>query len=157
MKKKIIKKRITKPNIWKEKFIEVLKAHHVRNIDKKAVKLMAKTSNVKRSMEIRSQKYNVVCDITIEDIRQMCVESYGTACKYTGRKLLIDNMVYDHIIPVSKFGPSSKNNIQVISRFANSMKGSLTEDHFKILLNWLETVPEELKKDITIRLAHGIR
>jgi hypothetical protein len=36
------------------------------------------------------------------------------------------------------------------------MKGSLHEDNFQLLLDWLETVPEELKKDIGIRLARGV-
>jgi hypothetical protein len=36
------------------------------------------------------------------------------------------------------------------------MKGSLTEEHFDILLNWLKTVPEDLAKDIRVRLSKGI-
>ena len=142
---------------WKEVFIEVLKKHHKRNIEKKAAKLLTKADNVKRSMVTRSKKYDVECDITLDEIRQMFVDSYGTNCHYTGRLLTIENMVFDHVIPVSKGGPSTRDNIQVISRFANSMKGSLSEEHFRILLEWLQMAPEELRKDVSIRLAHGIR
>jgi len=58
---------------------------------------------------------------------------------------------------VSKGGPSTRDNIQVISRFANNMKGSLSEDDFLILLNWLKLLPDNLSKEVAFRLAGGRR
>jgi 5-methylcytosine-specific restriction endonuclease McrA len=85
------------------------------------------------------------------------LECYGKPCKYdSNRIVLYNNMIFDHLIPISKGGESTKNNIQIISRFSNNIKGSLDEKSFLILLKWLNTVEPELKKDISIRLAHGI-
>jgi 5-methylcytosine-specific restriction endonuclease McrA len=69
----------------------------------------------------------------------------------------INNIVLDHIIPISKGGTSNPDNLQIICKASNAMKGSLDETNFSILLNWLDSVPEELKKDISIRLARGVR
>lgn len=150
-------KRLPQNIEWEAKFTELIKRHHKRNIAKVVSRLMKRLDTVKNGMVARSKKYNVDCSITVEELRQMTLEQYGTPCRYSGRILKIDNMVFDHIIPVSKGGPSTKDNIQIISKFSNAIKGSLVEEHFFILLNWLETVPEELKKDISIRLAHGVR
>lgn len=142
---------------WELKFIERMKTVHKRNIVPKAKRMLKRLTGVKNSMVARSKKYEVECTITVDELRELALEAYGTPCRYSKRILTIDSMVFDHLIPISKGGTSNRNNIQVISKFSNSMKGSLTEDHFFILLAWLETVPEELKHDVSIRLAHGIR
>jgi 5-methylcytosine-specific restriction endonuclease McrA len=150
-------KKVTERSKWEAKFVKKLTPFHKRSAEKKAKKLLKRIDGVKNSMVTRSKKYNVPCTITVEDLREMALEFYGTTCKYTDRVLTIENMVFDHLKPISKGGDSSKENIQIISRFANNMKGSLEEHDFLILLNWLKTIPDELRKDISIRLAHGIR
>lgn len=142
---------------WEAKFTEALQRVHKRNIAVKAKKLMKKTSAAVTSMKKRSAAQNVKFDITLEDVRELTYVAYGTQCKYTGRELVLENMVYDHIIPVSKGGNSTKDNIQIISRFANNMKGSLSEDDFLILLNWLTQLPPDLSKEVAFRLAGGRR
>lgn len=150
-------KKLSNKTQWEQKFIEKLRTCHKRNIEAKAKRLLKRLDSVKNSMVTRSKKYGVECTITVEDLRQLALDNYGAPCKYSGRILTIDNMVFDHIIPISKGGPSTKDNIQAISKFSNSMKGSLSEDSFLMLLRWLDTVDEELRKDISIRLAHGVR
>ena len=86
----------------------------------------------------------------------MMYDAYGTSCRYCGRKLDINNLVIDHIVPMAKGGNSNIENLQVICKTSNSMKGSLDESNFHLLLEWLETVPPELKRDVSIRLAGGI-
>jgi len=104
----------------------------------------------------RSKKKGIDCDITLEEIRQLIYESYGKTCRYCNKILNINTMVFHHIIPVSKGGATTKDNIQIICKTSNTMKGSLNEDHFQLLLDWLETIPAEVKKDISIRLSRGI-
>lgn len=142
---------------WEEKFLEKIRPFHKRSAPAKVKKLMKRLETVRNGMVARSKKYEVECTITVEDLRELAYEKYGTPCRYSGRILTIENMVFDHIIPISKGGPSTKENIQAISKFSNAMKGSLSEAHFKTLLEWLDTVDEELRKDISIRLAHGVR
>jgi 5-methylcytosine-specific restriction endonuclease McrA len=145
-----VKKRARKVPEWEQRFIDKLKTVHKRNIEIKAKKLMRKTSAAFTSMKKRCDG-----DITLDDIRELTVTAYGSICTYSGRELDISNMVYDHIMPVSKGGTSSKHNIQIISRFANNMKGSLLEDDFLILLTWLNQLPPELSKEVAFRLAGG--
>lgn len=155
--KKTTPKKVTVKGEWEQKFIDKLRTVHKRNIEKKAKRVLKRVDSVKNGMVARSKKYEVECTITVEDLRQLAYDAYGTPCKYSGRILNIDNMVFDHIVPISKGGASTKENIQVISKFSNSMKGSLLEENFFILLKWLDTVDEELRKDISIRLAGGKR
>jgi 5-methylcytosine-specific restriction endonuclease McrA len=152
-----ITKRTRKVSDWEQRFTEKLKTVHQRNIAIKAKKLMRKTTAALTSMKKRSDGAGADCTITLDDIREMTEAAYGSECRYTGRVLTIENIVYDHIVPVAKGGPSTKENIQVISRFANNMKGSLTEEDFLILLNWLKQLPEDLSKEVAFRLAGGRR
>lgn len=154
------KKAVRKPterSAWEAKFTEKLALYHRKNVPALARKLMKRLDGVKNSMVARSKKYGVECTITVEDLREMAYAAYGHPCQYTQRIMKYDNMVFDHRIPISKGGTSNPDNIQAISRFANNMKGSLVEEHFTILLAWLASAPEELAKDVSIRLAHGIR
>jgi hypothetical protein len=143
--------------LWEQKFAEKLSRFHTRNIPALAKKFLKRVDAVKGSMVTRSKKYGVECNITLEELRELAYEAYGTPCKYDGARILKhDTMVFDHRIPLSKGGTSNKDNIQCISKFSNNLKGSLGEEHLFLLLTWLDTVPPELAKDIKIRLAHGI-
>lgn len=157
--KKPVKKvaRARKVSDWELKFIEKLKTVHKRNVEAKAKKLMRKTYTAMNSMNKRSADHGVECSITLDEIREMTCLAYGAECRYSGRQLTLENIVYDHILPISKGGPSTKENIQIISRFANNMKGSLLEEDFLILLNWLKQLPENLSTEVAFRLAGGRR
>lgn len=148
-------KKLTNKKLWEAKFLEKVKLVHKRNLSKVVSKLLKRSSSAKSGMVSRSKKMDVLCDITLEDIRKLIFKYYGKECRYCDRVLTHNNMVFDHIIPLSKNGPSTKDNIQIICKSSNGMKGSLEEKHFLLLLEWLDTVPLEVKKDISIRLARG--
>jgi 5-methylcytosine-specific restriction endonuclease McrA len=141
---------------WEDKFLEKIKCCHKRNLNKVVSKIMKRTASAKQGLVTRSKKYGVECNITVDELRHLVYESYGKSCKYCGRIMTINNLVFDHIIPISRSGTSNKENLQIICKTSNGMKGSLTEEHFDILLEWLKTVPEELQKDIRVRLSKGI-
>ena len=141
---------------WSDKFLEKIKGTHKRNLAKVVARIMKRTATVKNSLVARSKKYDVECNVTVDELRQLMFDSYGTTCKYCDKILKIDNMVFDHIVPISKEGTSNIDNLQIICRTSNGMKGSLTEENFGILLEWLKTVPDELSRDIRIRLSKGI-
>jgi 5-methylcytosine-specific restriction endonuclease McrA len=154
MKPRSAKKQVTAD--WSNKFLEKIKGTHKRNLAKVVTRIMKRTTTVKSSLVTRSKKYNVECNVTVDELRQLMFDSYGTKCKYCDKILKIDNMVFDHIVPISKQGTSNIDNLQIICRTSNGMKGSLTEETFDILLEWLKTVPDELSRDIRIRLSKGI-
>jgi hypothetical protein len=141
---------------WEEKFLQKIKCCHKRNLNKVVARIMKRTSAAKQGLVARSKKYNVECNITTDELRQLVYDAYGTGCKYCNKQITINNFVFDHIIPISRAGSSNKENLQVICKTSNGMKGSLTEEHFQLLLDWLVTIPEELQKDIRVRLSKGI-
>ena len=165
--KKKIKPRINKPktkrtlkneakSAWKQKYLEKVVLCHKRNLDSVIVKLLAKGTNVRSSMIARSKKIGVKFELDIEEVREMIYHAYGSPCKYCSRQLTIKNMVFDHTFPISKGGESIRENLQIICKACNCVKGSLDETELSLLLEWVETVPETLKKDLMIRLARGI-
>lgn len=141
---------------WEEKFTTKIACCHKRNLKKVVARIMKRTTTGKSGLVTRSKKYGVECNITVNELRELIYEAYGTPCKYCGRTLTIQNLVIDHKVPISKDGASNKDNLQVICKTSNGMKGSLTEEHFDILLEWLKTAPEELAKDVRVRLSRGI-
>ncbi len=154
--KELREKKLSLKQEWEHKFLEKIKCCHKRNLNKVVGKLLKKIDSVKYSLVSRSKKYNVECNITVEELRNLVFEHYGTKCKYCDKILKTDIMVFDHIVPISKGGSSNIENIQLICKTSNGMKGSLTEDNFQLLLDWLTTAPKELQEDIRIRLSKGI-
>jgi 5-methylcytosine-specific restriction endonuclease McrA len=150
------KKKLSIRQEWELKFLERIKCCHQRNLNKVTKKILKKIDSAKSSLVARSKKYNVECNITTEELRTLVFQHYGKKCKYCDKILKTDTMVFDHIVPISKGGSSNIENIQLICRTSNGMKGSLREDNFQLLLDWLETVPKELQDDIRIRLSKGI-
>lgn len=141
---------------WKQKFIEKASTVHKRNLPRFADRMLKRVDSWKGGLVSRSKKKGVECTITLEELREIMYEAYGRSCKYCGRTMDINNIVMDHIVPISKAGNSNQGNLHAICKASNSMKGSLDESSFHLLLEWLETVPPELKRDISIRLAGGI-
>jgi len=141
---------------WQEKFLEKIKLCHKRNLNKVVNKILKRADSTKIALVTRSKTHGVECNITVEELRELLYKMYGTKCKYCDKILNINTLVFDHIIPISKGGSSNIDNIQIICKTSNGMKGSLSEENFQIVLDWLETVPEEIKKDISVRLARGV-
>ena len=150
-------KKITK-NYWIEKFRKKLSNYHKKNLNTLSEKLYRKSSTALQSIKKRSKKHNVECTITINDIRNMIINSYGKPCKYFPDRILnYKNIVFDHRIPISLGGPSTKENIQIISKYSNNIKGSLIEEDLYTLIELLSTVNINLRKDILTRLSKGFK
>ena len=149
-------KKLTVKKEWESRFLEKIKLIHKRNLNRVVDKILGKVDRLKYSLVSRSKKAEVKCTVTVEELRALYLSAYAQPCKYCGRTLNFHNIVVDHIKPISKGGESIIENLQVICKTSNSMKGSLDEANFQILLDWLKTIPEELNKDISIRLSRGI-
>ena len=150
-------KKLTVKQKWITKFEKKIKPYHPRAANRIAIKLTQKAITAKSNMIKRSKKAEVTYSLTIEDIRQLLYNNYKTSCKYDKSRMLDHtNMVLDHIIPISKGGVTTKKNIQVISRFSNNLKSSLSEKQFYLLLSWLDTLKPDMAKNIKTRLANGV-
>jgi len=150
------KERLLLRNPWEVKLYERICEHHTRLKLKVVRRIMKRAKTTREGLIVRSRKHKVACDITSEQLLKLIYDAYGKPCKYCGKTMKIANMAVDHIHPISKGGNSTVENLQIICQTSNRVKGSLEEQNFQILLDWLETVPPELKKDVSIRLARGI-
>ena len=98
---------------------------------------MKKTSTLKSTLKRRSKEYEVECDITLRQIRDDLLAAYGKKCKYCTNKLRVNNIVCDHIVPLSLGGGSIPTNLQMICNRCNTRKGPLTDNEYVLLVKWL--------------------
>ena len=97
------------------------------------------------------------CEITGNDIRKMFLDSYGKGCKYCDKQLKLNTIACDHIIPLSKGGDSTVENLQLICRSCNARKGPLDESDFAILIQLILDLPDEISRYVMTKLAKGGR
>ena len=64
------------------------------------------------------------------NLRRRIIERDGYYCVYCDEDLRDAEIHMDHVIPESKGGPTSYDNLQVTCRKCNLAKGALTESEF---------------------------
>ena len=124
-------------NDWEQKFMPKLKKIHGTHSKNVFHRLMKKSSTLKATLKRRSKEYEVECNISLKEIREEMFRAYGKPCKYCKGPVVINNMVCDHVIPISLGGSSSLTNLQLICNRCNRRKGPLTDRQFGRLLVFL--------------------
>ena len=114
---------------------------------------MKKSSTLKTSLKRRSKEYEVEFDLTLDEIRTMLLKDYGSDCKYCGKDLVIQNMVCDHLEPISNGGPSIKSNLQMICAYCNNKKGPLTDKEYRKFIKWISKQDKRVQDYILRKLA----
>lgn len=147
----------TLPPPSKDEFKDVLEPIHKTYWQKAYKKLSSKMSSLKSSLKRRSEQYEVDFKITSGDIRTLFYTVYGKGCKYCDKQLTFRTIACDHIIPLSKGGPSTRKNLQLICRTCNTRKGPLNEKDFELLIQLISDLPEELNLYVMKKLAKGGR
>ena len=143
-------KRLT---IWEKRFSKKLKKNH-GNFHKKVFhRLMKKSSTLRSTLKRRSKEYEVEFKISLEEVRELLYRAYGRPCHYCDKKLVIDCMVCDHILPLSLGGNSTPENLQMICRRCNTRKGPLTDRNFKKLLKFLDRQTKDLRNYVLRKLS----
>lgn len=84
-------------------------------------------------------------------------ERDGGVCQYTGRKLAPHEGNIDHIVPISRGGPTSWENCVLSHREVNSKKGDRMPHEVGLRLLRKPHVPKALPATAFIRNPHGIR
>ena len=139
--------------IWEKKFSKRLRKFHGNFAKKTVHRLMKKSSTLRSTLKRRSKEYEVQFEISLTEVRELLHKSYGKKCNYCSSILLINNMVCDHIIPLSLGGSSTPNNLQMICRRCNTRKGPLNDTHFRKILRWLNRQDFEIKKYVLRKLS----
>lgn len=84
-------------------------------------------------------------------------ERDGGICQYTGRRLAPGEGNIDHVVPLSRGGPSSWENCVLAHREVNSRKGDRLPHEIGLRLLSKPTVPRPVPATQLIRNHHGIR
>jgi 5-methylcytosine-specific restriction protein A len=130
---------------WEKRFKRKLRRYHKQFAKKTFHRLMKKSSTLRSTLKRRSKEYEVEFDISLEEVRELLYNAYGHTCNYCDSRLLVSNMVCDHIIPLSMGGSSVPKNLQMICMRCNTRKGPLTNKNFKKILKWLSHQDPDLK------------
>ncbi len=141
---------------WKVRFFDVLKPIHKQHTVGAVEAVLKKIDSVSQGIRSRSKGLGIECNVTLEDLRLLILDAYGKKCKFCDTIITRQVLVVDHQRPVSKGGTSNLDNLQVICKTCNGMKGSLDEANFELLLEWLNKMPKELAIDLRRRLC-GLR
>lgn len=141
--------------ILKADFEKVLRPVHGNFWQKAYKKLTRKISTLKSSLKRRSLEANVKFEIELIDLKKMFINAYGKECKYCQKTLTYRNIACDHIIPISKNGDSTVDNLQLICKTCNTRKGPLNEDDFELLIDLIIELPNEMRDYLMIKLAKG--
>jgi CRISPR/Cas system Type II protein with McrA/HNH and RuvC-like nuclease domain len=80
---------------------------------------------------------NMIVSFTVEDIINKF--GYNTICYLSGEKINLDtdNFNFDHIIPTSRNGTNTFENLGITHPTVNYMKGDLTPEE---LIEWCEKI-----------------
>ena len=84
-------------------------------------------------------------------------ERDGGVCQYTGRKLRPQEGNIDHVVPLSRGGPTSWDNCVLADKRVNSRKGDKLPHEAGLKLLRPPTVPRELPVTLFIRNTHQVR
>ena len=114
-------------------------------------------STNKRSIKRNSAQYEVNFTTDAAAVRVMFYTSYGKGCRYCDKQLTFRTIACDHIIPLTKGGPSNQKNLQLICKTCNTRKGPLDEKDFTLLIQLIGDLPEELSLYVMKKLAKGGR
>lgn len=157
MKSQLKERKIKRRIYWSNKFTKKILPLHKHYTKSIVIRILNRIDRAINQIALRSKKAGIDFSLTIEKLRKLTYNYYGTHCIFCDRVLTIHNFVYDHVIPVAKGGASSIENMQLICKRCNNIKGSLTQENLFLLLKWLDTQPEQFKKDILTKLAGGRR
>ena len=138
---------------WEIKFLPKLKKYHGTYSKKVFHRLMKKSSTLRSSLKRRSKDYEVLFSCTLFELREMLYNAYGKKCKYCKKKLLVDNIVCDHVTPISHGGASVASNLQLICKSCNVKKGPLTHMEFKSILKYLKNKQSHVRAYVLRKLA----
>ena len=138
---------------WQQKFQKKLKKLHGNHWKNVFHRLMKKSSTLKTTLKRRSKEYEVEFCMSLKEIRDILLKEYGRKCRYCVNKLNTNNMVCDHIIPLSLGGNSTAANLQMICDRCNRRKGPLTHVQYSKLLNFLSRLAKPAQDYILRKLS----
>lgn len=146
-----------KRSIYRERLLEVISPIHKHYTLRTYTKVTRKLNSLRSSLRKRSKDNDVDFNITQAELIEKFIECYGQQCKYCTNILTYKIMVMDHIVPITKGGPSTPENLHFICKRCNTIKGPLTESDFMLLMITVGKFTEELHVYTMRKLSKGGR
>jgi 5-methylcytosine-specific restriction endonuclease McrA len=114
-----------------------------------------RSANIYRHQRELAAQSGCELDYTLERLRDDVRLKLSKRCPYTGELITVRNFSVDHDVPISRGGTFWFENLRIVSRRGNEVKGKLTHDEFMRLLETLDAMDPEAKQDILRRLRAG--
>ena len=118
---------------------------------------MSRSRSIYSNMLVRFKKLAHIDSLPFElgHLRTLLVQSLGQPCKYCTAKLTTTNMSVDHRNPFSRGGGLEFDNLDVICKSCNTIKGEMRSEEYLDLLSVLNSFEPSVASDITGRLKAG--
>ena len=116
-----------------------------------------RTYNAWSSHKRRAVEAKKCIDYTVADLRKMIKEVIGYPCKYCGSRITEENFNCDHKEATSRGGSFSLDNVEIVCKRCNVIKGCMSSDEFSQLVALLSVWDIKAKCDVLRRLYAGGR
>jgi hypothetical protein len=130
--------------------------------ERKKMRIVAKESlfkkrtlNIFKNQVVRAAELNLMLSYDIEALRKHVKDNLQT-CGYCSKPLTVNSFVCDHMLPVSRDGQFTLDNLKVCCKNCNNQKGILTDTEFNYFNDFITTTfPPVVIADIRMRLSTG--
>ena len=136
---------VTQKIVWK--WLDPEEAARIR--EAKAVwKEAMKKNGLEKKRKIYRKEYS-------NDVKRLLYKNANGRCALCGREMNINQMTLDHIIPLTKNGPDTVENLQACCVACNSLKGAALPEDFANRVNaiFLYQMERKYAHKITWKLA----
>ncbi len=136
-----------------------------RSDERKRTKLAAAESAFRRKIGSiyggqvqRAAKHKLAVAYSVEEFRGLARAAFAVGtCPYSGDKLRLANLAADHILPASRGGGFTLENIAFATEAGNGRKGTMTAAEFRELRTVVDSFPDVVRKEIWAKLRQPVR
>lgn len=118
-----------------------------------SIALDKRLTNMYSSCRTRDKKYERETHFTISMLRELAKTVIGKPCKYCGEIIDHNNISMDHIVPLSRGGNSTIENIQLICKKCNTQKDKMLDYEFTKLKELVNSFSDESRIYVNKKLS----
>lgn len=116
---------------------------------------MKRTTNAIDSHRVRAKAAGQHLDYGLDDLRIKVTEALQLPCCYCGVGMTDASWSSDHATPTSRGGSFNLDNVQVVCKTCNEIKGALTHEEFSVLKRVMWEWASEGRMNVMQRLRAG--
>ena len=118
-----------------------------------SIALDKRLKNMYSSCKTRDKKYERETHFTIAMLRELAKTVIGKPCKYCGELIDHNNISMDHIVPLSRGGNSTIDNLQLVCKRCNIQKDKMLDYEFTKLKELVNTFTDESRIYVNKKLS----